>query len=717
VLLSGTVSAQGAAPLGLGATPTFGAVGATTANATLETTHQIAYPAGVGAGDLLLCIAVGRSSAATLAMHASMSGAGWAHLTGSPFGSASTTCLLLAWRLAVGGESGNIPGGIIGTGTGTPAFVGCCVRFDAADGFAAAVFESISSAVESNNVTTSALTVTPTDGNRLAVSIFGGNNDPTTFAFTGATGGTWATAAHLATALGSQACINLQTVDLSGGLPISGGSATMSTAAGGHVVAFALVPTGTGGGGNGGGGAPVVGAFYPQYGSTIVTHAAVPWTELNEIYFFGCSWRSDYTTSLNLTTDEFTRAGGHPFTNGQAIQLNNFSGSATPVHSGGSLAYDTNYFARDVTATTFKLALTSGGAALNFTDAGVSNGRRFKAPAAYINRNEFEPPIDAAAVTSIVAQRNSQNPSCQIYLSLGRDSSMVPLKTAMDYGGAVGSRAGLPDIIAGTRAIFDEGFDGIVTDIETMSVTGVDGLGDDGQFVYDLHEALRAEFPGVPIDSFFTRSGPANTKEVLAAAMVTEGFIDSVQVNGYALAFPGITDDAVWHHGALNHNQSDFGTPTGDTAVGQIETIAQYTGAGVPINKIKIGLQAGGVPWVGGDMTSPAGSVDHGARFPLDGWAGGVAPVADPEVTYRDFLAGALAQTGSDVDDLAVAFFAWKTNASPALELFWSSENAATAATKRAYWEGQGLGGLFLWQLAGDDASFSIIGAMGPPAP
>ena len=209
---------------------------------------------------------------------------------------------------------------------------------------------------------------------------------------------------------------------------------------------------------------------------------------------------------------------------------------------------------------------------------------------------------------------------------------MNALITALDYGGAVGSRAGLPALIAGIRAIYDEGFDGIVTDIESMAITGVDGLGDDGQFVYDLHEALRTEFPGVPIDCFFTRSGPANTMEVLANTMIAEGLVDAIQVNGYALTFPGNSGQKVWHHGALHHDVSDFGTPTGNTAVGQIETIAQYTGAGVPIGQIKIGLQAGGVPWTGGNMTAPAGSAGNGARFPLDDWSGGggVAPTTPP---------------------------------------------------------------------------------------
>ena len=121
-------------------------------------------------------------------------------------------------------------------------------------------------------------------------------------------------------------------------------------------------------------------------------------------------------------------------------------------------------------------------------------------------------------------------------------------------------------------------------------------------------------------------------------------------------------------------------------------------------------------PWLGGNMTALPGSADNGARFPLDTWSGGGGAGSDdpPEVTYRQFIAGALAQTSSAIDVDAVAFFAWKNDAVSANEFFWSSENPSTAATKKTYWQAQGIGGLFIWQLAGDDVSFPILAAMQP---
>jgi hypothetical protein len=453
-----------------------------------------------------------------------------------------------------------------------------------------------------------------------------------------------------------------------------------------------------------------VGAYYPEYASATVPHADIPWDKLTDLFYFGMTFRSHYSSSVNTTTDVFTSLG-HPFTENQPIQLKNINGAATPSHAGGSLAYDTNYFARDVVAgQTFKLSLTNGGAAINFTGTGVSNGRAWKAPTAYINRYEFTPSTTPAAVQSLLAERNSQNPACKVHLVIGRDHNHQELIDAMDYNGG----NGLNELVANIRSIFDEGFDGLSTDIEGFNVTGSQGLGDGGQYIYDFHEALHAEFPGVPLVWYIGRSGPAVTVENLAKLMLDNNFVTGFHFSGYAMLFPGFSGSQVRPHNSLHHNQSDFGEPTGNAAVGQIEGVAQFTSVGIPIGMIWLGDQAGGIPWTGGSMTGPAGSVGHGARFPGDTWAsGGTAPTTPNEITYRN--RSSLALTATDVDDLAVAFYGYKTDASPANELFWASLDPTTAATKRAYWRSQGAAGMFLWQLGGDDPTFPLIEAMRLP--
>ena len=727
---------------GLGATPAFASVGATTTSLTLAGTHAIAYPAGVQLGDLLLLPAVGRTNNndAILALHANMVAANWAHVTGSPFESTTQRTLLLAWKLAeavdVSGSaaSGNISGGIVATGgASNDEFLGRCQRWTAANGWATPTpFESIINVLESNNTAISALTITPTDQNRRAISIFGGNAAVTSFAFAGETGGDWTVATHVA---GTLSTINTQTADLSAGTAISGGTATMSAAAGGPLVALALAPSGSSGGG---GGPFVVAGFYPEYRSgSHVTHAQIPWDKMDQVYYFSVYPRCHYQASLLTSTDVFTSLG-HPFTNGQTVQLRNVSGAATPSHAGGSLAYDTNFFVRDVVAgTSFKLALTSGGTAIDFTGTGGSDGRCFKAPGSYAHRYEFDPPIDVANANDLIAQRDAQNPNCKVFLTLGGANSMADFRDALDWNGStvsVGSRAGVAALVDSMLDIIElHGFDGVDVDAELISASGAGGLGGDGQYVWDLAVELRAQMdtrfgttPRMPlVIGAFSRSGPSNTKEELAAALVNNvpPLSDWILLPAYGFTFPNQSGQMVLPHNALNAAMDSGITP----AIGNdmIETLEQFTDVGVPASKIIYGLQAGGVPWIGGVMTSGAAgnspsSVGRGARFPGDSWSagGGVAPGTtwpDGELLFRDRsdVTGTSAYIVDAAGDFAYVAF---TGASAAFDVFCAFDSPETAVAKRAYWEAQGIGGLFLWELAGDDPTFPILEAMGPPA-
>lgn len=61
-------------------------------------------------------------------------------------------------------------------------------------------------------------------------------------------------------------------------------------------------------------------------------------------------------------------APDHPFSDGDKVRLS-FSGELLPT----GLAVGTDYYVRDVTASTFKLSLTSGGTAFDFTGDGNGN--------------------------------------------------------------------------------------------------------------------------------------------------------------------------------------------------------------------------------------------------------------------------------------------------------------------------------------------------------
>lgn len=76
--------------------------------------------------------------------------------------------------------------------------------------------------------------------------------------------------------------------------------------------------------------------------------------------------RSQFEFTANATTDVIT-ATGHDYINTLAVTLSVSGGGALPA----PLVADTTYYVRDAATDTFKLSLTSGGAAIDITNAGT----------------------------------------------------------------------------------------------------------------------------------------------------------------------------------------------------------------------------------------------------------------------------------------------------------------------------------------------------------
>ena len=238
----------GAAP---GAMPAIGAAanhGTVYTSTTIAATHTIVYPAApVVNGELLLVVAMARNSGGGLGI--TMSGGGWATVTGSPFANAAGDVVLgLFWKIAAGGESGNIPTGVVGTGAGTAGtqrFLARCLRFTATNGFAANPFEGIVATDKAFNTTVNAPTVTTTAANRRAVSIVALSSNAMNVAqsFTTETGGDWIQSTNSNFGTPPQAAeFQVQTAALGSAGTITGGSFDGGANAAGKVVGFALVP-------------------------------------------------------------------------------------------------------------------------------------------------------------------------------------------------------------------------------------------------------------------------------------------------------------------------------------------------------------------------------------------------------------------------------------------------------------------------------------------
>lgn len=238
------VSAVGQAP---GALPAYVQAGTGYGSATLATTHSVARPAGVTAGNLLIIVIQATNTNGNA--DATVTTADWNAFPGNPYAGTNNRAILY-WKIAESGT--DTAGGTVGVtgtgGTGTDGLHARIFEFSAANGWAATPVESIASlsgTTATGDTVIDMPTVTPTGLNRLAVAISIVNDDAgNPVSGTGESGGDWTQAvAEFESNLGSGGTIDIQTSDQSGGGAISGGTVAYGATGDNWVsVAFALVP-------------------------------------------------------------------------------------------------------------------------------------------------------------------------------------------------------------------------------------------------------------------------------------------------------------------------------------------------------------------------------------------------------------------------------------------------------------------------------------------
>jgi hypothetical protein len=223
-----------------GETPAYSSAITTGGSSTLPNTHSVTLPTELAAGDLIIIACVLRNDEANGS--ATINEVGWTEFPGNPYGTHKAR-LALFYKISDGTESGSVS--ITGAGgTTNDLFYGHAFRFTASDGFAASPIEAIAIAGGSGTPL-NAPTVTPTAANRLAVFIAGTSLQQSSIgSVTGETGGDWVQQYRLATQVGGDGTVCLQTSDQSSGGAISGGSVefTVNPTAEWTAVGFALVP-------------------------------------------------------------------------------------------------------------------------------------------------------------------------------------------------------------------------------------------------------------------------------------------------------------------------------------------------------------------------------------------------------------------------------------------------------------------------------------------
>lgn len=237
------------------AMPAYDSAATPTASATAAGTHQLTFPSTLAVGDEVTISFLARSLSGSIDLHSDASTLGFAVIHEDDHAPNGARLSLIARKRIAAGEqtgggsdlSGTTINAVTVTGSGNDVALGVMQRWTAANGFDDSPVEDLITSADTTSDTVSANSVTPAGLNRLGVSIaLLWDNSTGVAAFTGATGGTgaWTERNSAQTSLGTDATIQVQTIDLSGGAgdAVSGGSYTVGSNVFYRVVSWAWVP-------------------------------------------------------------------------------------------------------------------------------------------------------------------------------------------------------------------------------------------------------------------------------------------------------------------------------------------------------------------------------------------------------------------------------------------------------------------------------------------
>jgi len=260
------------------------------------------------------------------------------------------------------------------------------------------------------------------------------------------------------------------------------------------------------------------------------------------------------------------------------------------------------------------------------------------------------------------------------------------------WSGGFGEAAADPQRFASScRALVEnprwaEVFDGIDIDWEYPNACGL-SCDTSGRDAYrGLMSALRGEFGGDLVTSAITADGTPGGKidaaDYAGAAQYVDWFMPMTYDYYGAFAAQGPTAP----HSPLT------GWDTAPTPGFDSDTaITKLLDAGIPSDKILLGIGFYGRGWSGVTQAAPGGS------------ATGPAPgSAEAGIENYDVLKDRCPANG-EVAGTAYCF---------ANGEWWSYDTPATIDGKMQYAKGRGLGGAFFWELAGDTADGELISAI-----
>ena len=255
------------------------------------------------------------------------------------------------------------------------------------------------------------------------------------------------------------------------------------------------------------------------------------------------------------------------------------------------------------------------------------------------------------------------------------------------WGSDVGFRGATGTV---TRALFvtnlinfvtSRGYDGIDIDWEVLQSSDAAQF---TAFITALRTALNAISPRPLLTA-------ATAWQLSIFAQVHSQF-DQINIMTYDLsgAWPGWV---TWHNAPVYDGGYRF--PGVGTLVPSVNgTVDAFIGAGIPANKLGIGIDFYGYVWSGGSGTSTGGVTE-----PRQSWTS--APTVQDNVPYHTIMQNYYQSQYYRWDDAAQAAYLRIDDASPANCKFISYDDETTVQKKFQYVRTKGIGGVIIWELGG----------------
>jgi chitinase len=230
-------------------------------------------------------------------------------------------------------------------------------------------------------------------------------------------------------------------------------------------------------------------------------------------------------------------------------------------------------------------------------------------------------------------------------------------------------------------------YDGIDVDWEPL---------DDGDanvytnFIIGLRTALNEFNP----PRLLTTAIPPSADPALVATV--ENCFDQINLMTYDLSGP-YEGWVTWFNSPIYSGGYTFPSNAGELVPSVEGMVTNFEAAGIPTNKLAIGITFYGYVWGSGNDGS-----GNAMSYPRESWE--TAPTNFFTVTYNQIISSNFPAADFNYDTVAQAPWIGLGNEGTN-DLFISYENARSCEAKVSYARNNGLGGVFIWELSQDHVS------------